>query len=64
MGRCPTLSEKKKKKKLVRDGKEEISSLSHKHSVSIVCAHLWALCGGVVPQVFVVLFKDYRGEFG
>lgn len=51
-------------KNLVRDGNEEMSVLSHKHSVSIVYTLLGGLCGGVVPQVFVVLFKDYRGEFG
>lgn len=61
MGRCLTLSENKK---LARDVNEESSFLSHKHSVSVVYTHLWGLCGGVVPQVFVVLFKDYRGEFG
>lgn len=56
--------EKKKKKKLVRDVNEEIIFLSHQHSVSVVYTLLRGLCGGVVPQVFVVLFKDYRGEFG
>lgn len=56
-GRCPTLSEKNP----VKDVNEESSFLSHKHPVSVAYSHLCGLCGGVVPLVFVVLFKDCRG---